>query len=192
MTDLREMDGTWDYTTLPPNIHLGSGCFIEGKASFRRFFSQRDPGLVLGDNVVVHMYSGFGIDEDGFVEIGDGSVIVGAAIMCRERISIGRRVVLSYNVTIADCDFHPLDPVARRRDCEALAPGGDGQRPPVVSRPVILEDDVHVGIGAVILKGVRVGAGARIGPASVVTFDVPPGALVVGNPGRIVDSAGPA
>jgi acetyltransferase-like isoleucine patch superfamily enzyme len=51
---------------------------------------------------------------------------------------------------------------------------------------VVVEDDVWVGIGAIILKGVRIGAGARIGAGSVVTSDVPAGAVVEGNPGRIV------
>lgn len=188
---LREMDGTWDYGTLPSNVRVGRGCLIEGKASFDRFLSRRDPGLVLGDDVTVHMYTGFGVEVDGVVEIGSGSVLVGVVLMCMERITIGRRVVLSYNVTIADCDFHPHDPELRRADCEAIAPSGDRRRPPVTSRPVVLEDDVHVGVGAVILKGVRVGAGARIGPAAVVTSDVPPGAVVVGNPGRIVDGGTP-
>lgn len=182
---LREMDGTWDYGTLPPNVRVGRRCLIEGKASFDRFLSRRDPGLVLGDDVTVHMYTGFGVEQDGVVEIGSGSVLVGAVLMCMEHITIGRRCVLSYNVTIADCDFHPHDAALRRADCEAIAPHGDRRRPPVSSRPVVLEDDVHVGVGAIILKGVRIGAGARIGPAAVVTFDVPPGAVVTGNPGRI-------
>lgn len=186
---LREMDGTWDYGTLPPNVRVGARCLIEGKASFERFLSRRDPGLVLGDDVTVHMYTGFGVEEDGVVEIGSGSVLVGAVLMCRERITIGRRVVLSYNVTIADSDFHPHDAALRRADCEAIAPKGDRRRPAVTSKPVVLEDDVQVGVGAIVLKGVTVGAGARIGPAAVVTTDVPPGAVVVGNPARILPGA---
>jgi len=49
-------------------------------------------------------------------------------------------------------------------------------------RPVVVEDDAWIGIGAIILKGVRIGAGARIGAGSVVTSDVPAGGVVQGNP----------
>lgn len=51
----------------------------------------------------------------------------------------------------------------------------------------IVEDDVVVGVGARILGPIRVGAGARIGAGAIVLRDVPPGALAVGVPARIVE-----
>lgn len=57
--------------------------------------------------------------------------------------------------------------------------------PPSAS-PVILEDDVLVGANAVIIEGCHIGKGAVIGAGSIVTSDVPAGAVVVGNPARIV------
>ena len=53
---------------------------------------------------------------------------------------------------------------------------------------MIVEDDAWIGIGAIILKGVRIGRGARIGPGAVVTADVPAGAAVAGHPARVVDT----
>jgi acetyltransferase-like isoleucine patch superfamily enzyme len=112
-------------------------------------------------------------------------VLVGAVIMCAERIEIGRRVLISYNVTIADSDFHPMSASIRRLDAIANAPYGDkGTRPPALTKPVVIEDNVSIGIGAIVLKGVRIGAGARVAAGSVVTKDVPAGAHVEGNPAR--------
>jgi acetyltransferase-like isoleucine patch superfamily enzyme len=52
--------------------------------------------------------------------------------------------------------------------------------------PVVLDDGCDVGIGAVILPGVTVGKGAQIGAGAVVTADVPPYAVVAGNPARLL------
>ena len=51
---------------------------------------------------------------------------------------------------------------------------------------MVIEDDAHVGIGAIILKGVRIGKGARVEAGALVTDDVPAGAEVAGNPARLI------
>lgn len=141
--------------------------------------------MVLGQDVKVLSWTEFAVEPTGRIMVGDGSILVGAIFMCAEEIVIGRNVVISYNVTIADCDFHPTDPEARRRDAVANAPGGDsGERPRLKTAPVRIDDGAWIGIGAIILKGVRIGRGARIAAGSVVTRDVPDGASVAGNPAR--------
>ena len=185
--DVRTVTGEWDYGTLPANVRLGRGCWIERPQSFERFRSTVDPGLVLGDDVVVHGWTVFNVESGGAVTVGDGSVLVGAVLMCQQEIALGRGVVISYQVTIADSDFHPRDPAERRRDAVASAPQGDpAARPAVESRPVRIDDGAWIGIGAIVLKGVHVGAGARIGAGAVVARDVPAGATVEGNPARVV------
>jgi acetyltransferase-like isoleucine patch superfamily enzyme len=189
--DARAWTGDWDYRELPPNVVVGAGCYLERKASFDRFRSTREPGLVLGAGVTAYTWTTFNVEPTGYMTVGAGSTLVGAVFMCAGAITIGERVVVSYNVTIADCDFHPTDPDERMRDAVANAPEGDrGRRPPLVSRPVVIEDDVWVGIGAIILKGVRIGRGARVGPGAVVTAAVPPGAWVAGNPARPAEGGG--
>ncbi|SJZ99176.1 maltose O-acetyltransferase [Sediminibacterium ginsengisoli] len=55
----------------------------------------------------------------------------------------------------------------------------------VIAKPVIIEDDVWIGSHAVIMPGVTLGKGCVIGAGSVVTKDVPPGAIVTGVPAKI-------
>src|SRR5215469_2669304 len=185
VTELGEITGTWDYSSIPANVRLGRDCYIERKQSFASFRSQRDPGLTFGDRVRVYTWTTFNVEPGGAVHIGDDCTLAGAIFMCAEEITLGSRVILSYNVTIADSDFHPHDPELRKLDAIANSPEGDRSRRPVIlSRPVVIEDDVWIGIGAIILKGVRIGAGARVGAGAVVTSDVPAGAFVEGNPAR--------
>lgn len=185
VVDRRDLDGTWDYTTLPASIVLGEGCFLESKKSFKRYFATADPGLVIGNDVRVYGGTGFGIEPSGMMTVGDRCILVGADFMCAERISIGSDVFISYGVTISDADFHPVDPVERRADAIANAPGRDrAARRPYPSAPIVIEDGVRVGIGAMILKGVSIGTGATVGPGAVVTRDVPADATVIGNPAR--------
>jgi acetyltransferase-like isoleucine patch superfamily enzyme len=186
-TELDELTGGWDYATLPSNIRVGRDCFIEQRASFERSRSARDPAISLGDRVRVYAWTRFSLEPTGTVEVGEDVTLVGAMFMGADRIEIGARTIVSYFVTIADCDFHPRDSAARRREAVAIAPGGDpGDVAELRTAPVTIGDDVWIGIGAIVLKGVTIGDGARIAPGAVVTRDVPAGARVAGNPGEIV------
>jgi len=185
--DERDITGDWDYRSLPSNVRVGEQCWIERRDSFSRFRSTQQPGLVLGDRVRIYTWTTFNVEATGCVAIGDDSTIVGGIFMCAEQITIGRNVVVSYHVTIADSDFHPTDPDLRIQDAVANSPQGDRtQRPPVISRPVFIADDVWIGIGAIILKGTRIGRGARIEAGAVVTRDVPDGCTVAGNPAQLL------
>jgi acetyltransferase-like isoleucine patch superfamily enzyme len=177
----------WDTGPLPTNVRLGEDVYFERRhETFRRFFSTRNPALVVGSGTRIYTWTSFAAEDEAVIEIGNDCILVGAAFMCAERIEVGTGVVLSLNAAIADCDFHPVDPDLRRQDAVANAPQGDrSRRPPLVSEPVVIGDHVEVGIGAIILKGVQIGEGARVGAGAVVTSDVPAGKAVEGNPARI-------
>jgi acetyltransferase-like isoleucine patch superfamily enzyme len=57
---------------------------------------------------------------------------------------------------------------------------------PVEFKAVVIEDDADIGVGAIVLPGVRIGRGAQIGAGSVVTHDVPAYHVVAGNPARFL------
>ncbi|HEV7427625.1 MAG TPA: acyltransferase [Thermoanaerobaculia bacterium] len=100
-------------------------------------------------------------------------------------MTIGNFVLIAPRVDIFDNDSHPLDAASRREDAIDLF---ERVRPmdytKVAQAPVVIEDDVWIGAKSTIMKGVRIGRGAVIAAASVVTKDVPPLTLVGGNPAR--------
>jgi acetyltransferase-like isoleucine patch superfamily enzyme len=94
-------------------------------------------------------------------------------------------VFIAGGVTIADSDFHPVDPLERLKDVIALSPVGDRLKRALVDKlPVIIEDDVWIGMNSTILKGVTIGQGAVVQPGSVVLKNVLPGQKVSGNPAK--------
>jgi acetyltransferase-like isoleucine patch superfamily enzyme len=52
--------------------------------------------------------------------------------------------------------------------------------------PTVIGNDVYIGVGAIVLSGVSIGDGAVVGAGAVVGKPVPPYAVVVGNPARII------
>lgn len=109
------------------------------------------------------------------LQIGENFAMTGGSIIAAERVVIGNNVNVGANTTIMDTDFHPLDIQARRLDSQ-----------PARTAPVIIEDDVFIGMNCLVLKGVRLGRGSVVGAGSVVTKDVPPSTMVAGNPARLI------
>jgi acetyltransferase-like isoleucine patch superfamily enzyme len=109
------------------------------------------------------------------LEIGDDLGMTGGSIVAAQHIRIGHRVLIGANTIITDTDFHPLDPLERQRDPQRGA-----------AKPVVIEDDVFIGMQCLILKGVHLGAGCVIGAGSVVSRDVPAGMIAAGNPARVI------
>jgi acetyltransferase-like isoleucine patch superfamily enzyme len=116
---------------------------------------------------------------DGKLVIGCAVRMSGTTICAAERITVGDRTVIGANATLVDTDFHSLDPGIRCSAEDASA---------AATAPVCVGRDVFIGAGAFILKGVTIGDAAVIGAASVVTKNVPPGAIVAGNPARQIGS----
>lgn len=56
------------------------------------------------------------------------------------------------------------------------------------NNPIIIEDDVWIGHGAIIMSGVKIGRGSIIATGAIVTKEVPPCTIVGGNPARIIKS----
>jgi acetyltransferase-like isoleucine patch superfamily enzyme len=176
---------------LPPNVRVGINSVVNHEERcFARFQSQMNPALLIGANCMMD-YVHFALGETAKVKIGDYCYFTSVILLCEQEICIGNYVVLGWNTTIADSDFHPIAPAQRIADAIACSPLGKGRpRPPVMRQPVIIEDDVWVGPNATILKGVHIGAGAWIEAGALVTRNVPAGSRVIGNPAQVIGEVG--
>jgi acetyltransferase-like isoleucine patch superfamily enzyme len=182
---------TNDTTHLPANVRIGPNTIITGGHSFRRFRSRVEPALTIGANCTMDGVH-FAIEGNGRVTLGDYCYFTNAVLLCEMELRIGNYVVIGWNATIADSNFHPTEPAERILDAIACSPLAEGRtRPSIACEPVIIEDDVWIGPNATILKGVRIGAGSFIEAGALVTRDIPPGARVFGNPARIAVEGSP-
>jgi len=114
------------------------------------------------------------------ISIGNDVYIAPGAVFLSSdsEIMIGNKVLFGPNVTIITGD-HSLDLRGKYiYDITEKRPGED--------LPVVLEDDVWVGTGAIILKGVTIKRGAIIAAGAIVTKDVPPYAIAGGIPARVL------
>jgi acetyltransferase-like isoleucine patch superfamily enzyme len=114
------------------------------------------------------------VGSDSFIGHGCGFTI-------GRSVRIGHNCLLAGGVCVRDYDGHPLD-AQRRRAGEFVDPQD--------IKPVVIGDDVWIGAGASILKGVTIGARSVVAAGAIVTRDVPADVVVAGNPARIVKHLG--
>ncbi len=184
----RRIEGDWYNGEIPSNVEFEDGLWLETTQVFRFCKSTQQPAVRIGKFCSIFAGCSFAVKGQGRCAIGDHTLLNGALIMCEEEITIGSYCLISWNVGIADSDFHPLDPEARKRDAILMNPytGVTGPRPPIPTKPVRIGDNVWVGMGAIILKGVTIGENSVVGAGAVVARDVPPNVVVAGNPAQIV------
>ncbi len=122
---------------------------------------------------------GMGLTPPAVLSIGDHVRFGPGTMICAAReVRIGDHCRTGPGVKIYDTDLHPLDAEARRQNYGTLPLAGTAR--------VVIQDDVWIGAAAVILKGVTLHHGAIVGAGAVVTESVPAGAVVAGNPARVV------
>ena len=95
-----------------------------------------------------------------------------------ELIEIGNGVAITTGVMI----------LCHQRDITNYKQGMYAMHCPFKQGRVIIDDGAHIGIGAIIMPGVKIGRGAIIGAGSVVTKDIPAYTIAVGIPARIIKS----
>ncbi len=143
---------------------MGSGRIVLGRQVYL------DGKLDIGFSNRIHAAPELTVGDDTFIGHGCGLFVA-------DSVRIGNHVLIAGGVRIADFDGHPIDAV-RRRAKEPTPPEG--------IRPIVIGDDVWIGTGAMILKGVTIGDRSIVAAGAVVAKDVPPDVVVAGNPARVV------
>ncbi|MHA6720018.1 CatB-related O-acetyltransferase [Sphingomonas sp. RS6] len=119
------------------------------------------------------------------IEIGDYSYGVFDRWRIPPGTRIGRYCSFAGSALIISAN-HPMDALSTHPICYLKARGVI-DRDRVVAQPTIVEDDVWLGHHAIITPGCKhIGRGAVIGAGAVVTRDVPPYAIVAGNPAKLI------
>lgn len=148
------------------------------------------PDVVLGKNVrIFHFVNLYGCS------IGDGSKI-GTFVEIQKGATIGRNVKISSHtficegVTIEDNVFvgHHVCFINDRYPQAVNADGSMQTEQDWTVIPTIVKCGAAIGSNVTILCGVTIGENALVGAGSVVTKDVPPNTIVVGNPARVLRS----
>jgi len=130
--------------------------------------------LIIGERVQILTHfvpSVFVVLRGGKLEIGDRTMLnYGADIAATSSVVIGHDCFVGTHVIILDNGFHDLTNKLQMPD----------------AKPVRVQDRVWIGNRVTILPGVTIGHDAVVGAGAVVTSDVPPRSVVVGNPARVV------
>lgn len=115
------------------------------------------------------------VDYGSYITVGSGTFAnFGLTALDVAPITIGSDVQIGPNVQLLT-PTHPLDPERRRAKLEA-------------AEPIVIEDNVWLGGGAIVLPGVTIGENSVIGAGAVVTKDIPANVVAVGNPARVIRS----
>ncbi|MDY3267337.1 MAG: acyltransferase [Phocaeicola sp.] len=167
-------------------VEYGRHCVIHGKLYINLFSTAR---VKIGDNL--YFSSGWGINalcankrgmiyatENARITIGNNVGMSSTVLWAHESITIGDHVKIGGNSILIDTDSHNMDYLVRRGQYTDWG----------VSKPIVIEDDVFIGVNCIILKGVTIGARSIIAAGSVVTKSIPADCVAGGNPAKVIKS----
>lgn len=158
-------------------VQLMHNCAFLGRPRFRRHPSSR---IVIGINCKFNSSPAsnlIGVNrqciistltEGAEIRIGNGCGFSGTVIGSAKKIIIGDNVRCGANTLITDTDWHSNDP---RTEPDS---------------PVIIENNVWLGVNVTVLKGVTIGEGTIVGAGSIVTRSLPPGVSAAGIPAKVL------
>lgn len=163
-------------------VELGSGVRFYGMPIVRM---AKDSRIYIGDRTVLcsdSRFTALGVNHPvvlgtlypgAEIVIGHDCGMSGGTICSAMHVELGNECLVGANVTITDTNFHALAPQGRRHN---------NTEADIAVAPVIIDNNVFIGTGSIILKGVEIGENSVIGAGSVVTKSVPANMIAAGNP----------
>jgi acetyltransferase-like isoleucine patch superfamily enzyme len=161
-------------------VKIGGGIFGRVAQSLTRRYSVRE-NVKLGARV--HIGLGTTLWSATGLSVGDDTYI-GKRCTIECSGAIGRGVLIANEVGLVGRLDHDVRRVGVPASRAPWVGDPDAVSHPERDRRLVVEDDVWIGYGAVVLSGVTVGRGAVVAAGAVVTRDVAPYAIVAGNPSR--------
>lgn len=155
-------------------ITVGNRLVLSGRVVIK------GPGsVIIGNNVSLNgtlnsVCTLFTYSENAKIYIGNNSMLNGSRFGCRNKIAIGDNCIIG-DARISDNDGHSIK--KNRLDVSASE---------LSSKPVALADNVWIGAGVYILKGVKIGNNSVVGSGSVVLGNIPADVFAIGNPARVM------
>ena len=156
-------------------VKVGNDVSFNGKMYISRF---KHSAIIIGDHCTFNSHDLFNTRGIGNcivrtytdyarIEIGDNTGFSGVSINARRLVKIGRNVMVGAGVIIGDNDDH----LERLGTSEA---------------PIIIGDNVFIGMRSIVMKGVTIGDNAVIGAGSIVTRDIPANCIAAGVPCKVI------
>ena len=151
-----------------------NGNHIFNRARNAILFGIRYPWVRTGENVHVQWSTQMWSPHRHIV-LGS-NVGIGPNCLIQCDAEIGNKVLIAGNVAMVGADDHVFDKVG-----VAIWDSGRGD-----SKKVVIEDDVWIGHGSIIISGSRIGRGSVVGAGAVVVGEVEPYSIVVAEKGRVL------
>lgn len=182
------IEGDWFPTPLPDNIVLEEMSYPDTAYSFASFFSEKPVGFTLGYASGNYGHCLFNTGRNGEIRIGKYVALQCTRFICNELIVLGDHCMVSWGAVITDSWIVDATITREMRRTMLEQTAVSTHRHLEFTRPqkVMIHENVWIGFEAIILPGITIGRGAIVGSKSVVYNDVPPYAVVVGNPARVV------
>jgi acetyltransferase-like isoleucine patch superfamily enzyme len=184
----RRIEGDWFPGVLPDSVRFDEAAYIESSYSFFECAATERGAIDIGRAAGLYRNCVLIVGPQGRLRIGQYSCLNDTYIVCHNDIQIGANCLFSWGVMVTDAwvsgipDRHAWREQLTR--CATQPPRG--MLPSMTSHAVVIEDNVWIGFGSVVLPGTRLGRGAVVGCKSVVSGEIPPYAVVAGNPARVI------
>ena len=160
-------------------VRIGNGVNFNGKMYISRF---KHSTILIGNNCTFNSHDLFNSRGIGNcivctytdyakIEIGNNTGFSGVSISARQLVKIGHDVMVGAGVIIGDNDDHP-------------------ERLMTTEAPIVIGDNVFIGMKCIIMKGVTIGDNTIIGAGSIVTKDIPANCVAAGVPCKVIRKNG--